>query len=67
MSGKIICLNYLAGTYYVMCFYADVFEFLVKSDILNCQHSLPDLFCVSYAQKAALWHMYGNRCVLQRG
>ena len=41
-----------------------VFEYLVKSDIVNCQHSLSELMCVSYAQKAALWSMYGNRCVL---
>ena len=38
-----------------------VFEFLLKSDIVNCQHSMSDLMCTSYAQKAALWHMYGRR------
>ena len=34
---------------------------MLKSDIINCQHSLSDLLCVSYAQKAALWQLYGNR------
>ncbi|KAI0218824.1 Anaphase-promoting complex subunit 5 [Lamellibrachia satsuma] len=40
---------------------SSVFEFLLKSDIVNCQHSMIDLMCTSYAQKAALWHMYGRR------
>lgn len=40
---------------------ASVFDFLLKSDILNCQHSQSHFMCVSYAQKAALWHMYGKR------
>ncbi|XP_048245886.1 anaphase-promoting complex subunit 5-like isoform X1 [Haliotis rufescens] len=40
---------------------ASIFEYLLKSDILNCQHSVAGLMCVSYAQKAALWHMYGKR------
>ncbi|XP_041368923.1 anaphase-promoting complex subunit 5-like [Gigantopelta aegis] len=40
---------------------SSVFEYLVKSDILNCQHSLVGLMCISYAQKAALWSMYGKR------
>ncbi|XP_014666222.1 PREDICTED: anaphase-promoting complex subunit 5-like isoform X1 [Priapulus caudatus] len=39
---------------------ACVFDFLVKSDILNCQHSQLDLLASSYALKAALWHRYGN-------
>ena len=38
-----------------------VFEFLLRSDIVNCQHSQSDLMTVSYAQKAALWHLYGKR------
>lgn len=40
---------------------ASVFEFLLKSDLLNCQHSQSHFMCVSYAQKAALWEMYGKR------
>ena len=44
----------------VLCLCFSVFEFLMKSDILNIQHSQADLTCVSYVQKAALWHMYGN-------
>ncbi|XP_064650104.1 anaphase-promoting complex subunit 5-like isoform X2 [Lineus longissimus] len=40
---------------------ASVFEFILKSDILNCQHSQLDLMSISYAQKSAMWHMYGNR------
>jgi anaphase-promoting complex subunit 5 len=38
-----------------------VMEYTLKSDILNCQHSQPHFMCVSYAQKSALWHMYGKR------
>jgi anaphase-promoting complex subunit 5 len=38
-----------------------VFEFLLRSDIVNCQHSQSDLMTVSFAQKAALWHLYGKR------
>ncbi|XP_061189675.1 anaphase-promoting complex subunit 5-like [Saccostrea echinata] len=40
---------------------SSVIEYMLKSDILNCQHSQPHFMCVSYAQKAALWHMYGKR------
>lgn len=40
---------------------ASVFDFLLKSDILNCQHSQSHFMCVSYAQKGALWNMYGKR------
>lgn len=40
---------------------ASVFDFLLKSDILNCQHSQSHFMCVSYAQKGALWTMYGKR------
>ncbi|XP_076090764.1 anaphase-promoting complex subunit 5-like [Mytilus galloprovincialis] len=40
---------------------ASVFEFLLKSDLLNCQHSQSHFMCVSYAQKSALWEMYGKR------
>ncbi|XP_015517721.1 anaphase-promoting complex subunit 5 [Neodiprion pinetum] len=37
-----------------------VFETLVKSDVLNCQHSMIDLMSMSYAEKAALWAYYGK-------
>lgn len=40
---------------------SSVIEYMLKSDILNCQHSQPHFMCVSFAQKAALWHMYGKR------
>ncbi|XP_052222567.1 anaphase-promoting complex subunit 5-like isoform X3 [Dreissena polymorpha] len=38
-----------------------VFEYLQKSDMLNCQHSQSGFMCTSFANKAALWHMYGKR------
>ncbi|KAG8222193.1 hypothetical protein J437_LFUL001285 [Ladona fulva] len=37
-----------------------VFELLTESDGLNCQHSLGELTASSYAQKAALWNLYGK-------
>ncbi|KAK3088849.1 hypothetical protein FSP39_024561 [Pinctada imbricata] len=40
---------------------ASVFEYLLKSDILNCKHSQSHFMCVSYAQKSALWNLYGKR------
>ncbi|GAB6021976.1 hypothetical protein CHUAL_006136 [Chamberlinius hualienensis] len=40
---------------------AQVFEFLRKCDILNCQHSILDLTTQSFAQRAGLWNMYGKR------
>ena len=39
---------------------AQVMEFLSKSDMNNCQHSIIELILTSYAQKAALWNMYGR-------
>ena len=39
---------------------AQVMEFLSKSDMNNCQHSLIELILTSYAQKSALWNMYGR-------
>lgn len=42
---------------------SQIFEFMMKSDILNCQHSILELMSNSYAQKAALWHMYGKSCM----
>ncbi|XP_011314211.1 anaphase-promoting complex subunit 5 [Fopius arisanus] len=37
-----------------------VFQTLIKSDVLNCQHSMTDLMSMSYAEKAALWAYYGK-------
>ena len=35
-------------------------QLLMKSDVLNCQHSMIDLMTNSYTQKAALWCLYGK-------
>lgn len=40
---------------------AKVFEYMQKSDVINCQHSQSGFMCCSYANKAALWNMYGKR------
>lgn len=32
----------------------------MKSDVLNCQHSLLDLMSISCSEKAALWAYYGK-------
>ncbi|KAG5328440.1 APC5 protein, partial [Acromyrmex charruanus] len=37
-----------------------VFEILMKSDMLNCQHSMSDLMSVTFAEKSALWAYYGK-------
>ncbi|KAK0177690.1 hypothetical protein PV328_001718 [Microctonus aethiopoides] len=37
-----------------------VFETLMKSDVLNCQHSMSDLMSMTYAEKSALWAYYGK-------
>lgn len=37
-----------------------VFEILMKSDALNCQNSMFELLANSFAQKAALWFLYGK-------
>lgn len=39
---------------------AEVFEMTMKSDILNCHHSISELLGPAYAQKASLWYLYGN-------
>uniref|UniRef100_T1IR26 Anaphase-promoting complex subunit 5 n=1 Tax=Strigamia maritima TaxID=126957 RepID=T1IR26_STRMM len=39
---------------------SEIFEFMMKSDILNCQHSMLELMANSFAQKAALWRTYGK-------
>ena len=53
-------LGYL-GTHRRMLVYFRVFEYLQKSDVLNCQHSQAGFMCTSFANKAALWQMYGKR------
>ncbi|XP_038046121.1 anaphase-promoting complex subunit 5-like [Patiria miniata] len=40
---------------------ASVFEYLAKSDMLNCKHNQPQLVQTSLAQQSALWQMYGHR------
>lgn len=37
-----------------------VFETLMKSDVLNCQHSMSDLMSMTFAEKSALWAYYGK-------
>lgn len=32
----------------------------MKSDVLNCQHSMSDLMSMTYAEKSALWAYYGK-------
>ena len=39
---------------------SQVFETLMKSDVLNCQHSMIDLMSMTYAEKSALWAYYGK-------
>ncbi|RZF48027.1 hypothetical protein LSTR_LSTR002093 [Laodelphax striatellus] len=39
---------------------AQVFEAIMRSDLLNCQLSMPDMFGKSLSQKAALWALYGK-------
>ncbi|KAK6628847.1 hypothetical protein RUM43_002663 [Polyplax serrata] len=37
-----------------------VFDVLMRSDVLNCQHMLSELAANSYCLKAALWTLYGQ-------
>lgn len=37
-----------------------LFEVLLKSDILNCQHSMMDLIANCITERAALWSLYGK-------
>lgn len=37
-----------------------VFDILMKSDMLNCQHSMSDLMSITFAEKSALWAYYGK-------
>ena len=40
---------------------ASVFEYMMKSNVLNCQNSLYGMMSISAAQRAGLWSYYGNR------
>lgn len=37
-----------------------VFDVLMKSDMLNCQHSMSDLMSITFSEKSALWAYYGK-------
>lgn len=37
-----------------------LFELMMKSDVLNCQHSMMDLISNCVAQRAAIWTLYGK-------
>ena len=37
-----------------------IFEGLSRSDVINCQHSMVGLIATSFAEKAALWQLYGK-------
>lgn len=37
-----------------------VFDILMKSDMLNCQHSMSDLMSITFAEKSALWAYFGK-------
>lgn len=39
---------------------SQVFDILMKSDMLNCQHSMSDLMSITFAEKSALWAYYGK-------
>lgn len=39
---------------------AKLFEMLLKSDTLNCQHSLLHLMSTGLAERSALWSLYGK-------
>ncbi|KAL8617636.1 hypothetical protein ACOMHN_038028 [Nucella lapillus] len=40
---------------------SSVFEYLMKSNVINCQNSLYGMMSISGAQRAGLWSYYGNR------
>lgn len=51
--------SFVQHSYLISLQPSTVFEFLIKSDLLNIQHSLSDLAAVGYSQKASLWIAYG--------
>ncbi|KAK7099099.1 anaphase-promoting complex subunit 5-like [Littorina saxatilis] len=40
---------------------ASVFDYMMKSNVINCQNSLYGMMSISAAQRSALWSYYGNR------
>lgn len=48
------------------CFMAEclnipiLFQTLVKSDMINCQHNYKDLISNNYSMKSSLWQLYGK-------
>ncbi|KAK7480276.1 hypothetical protein BaRGS_00028444 [Batillaria attramentaria] len=40
---------------------SSVFDYLMKSSVINCQHSLYAMMSISGVQRSALWSYYGNR------
>ena len=43
-----------------------VFDYMMKSNVINCQNSLYGMMSISGAQRAGLWSYYGNRSVIKR-
>ena len=41
--------------------FCSVFDYMMKSNVINCQNSLYGMMSISGAQRAALWSYYGNR------
>ncbi|PVD22360.1 hypothetical protein C0Q70_18170 [Pomacea canaliculata] len=58
-----LCMCICACLYACVCVHANcsVLEYMMKSNVINCQHSLYAMMAVSGAQRAALWSYYGNR------
>lgn len=58
-----LCVCICASLYECVCVHANcsVLEYMMKSNVINCQHSLYAMMAVSGAQRAALWSYYGNR------
>lgn len=42
-------------------YFCSVFDYMMKSNVINCQNSLYGMMSISGAQRAALWSYYGNR------
>ncbi|XP_076471090.1 anaphase-promoting complex subunit 5-like isoform X2 [Babylonia areolata] len=40
---------------------SSVFDYMMKSNVINCQNSLYSMMSISGAQRAGLWSYYGNR------
>jgi len=44
----------------IYIFVTTLLQILMKSDMLNCQHSMSDLMSITFAEKSALWAYYGK-------